>query len=151
MITLIAAVDKNMCIGKDGSLPWYVPEDLKHFKEYTDGKAVMMGRKTWESLPVHPLPNRHNIVVSSSHVDKADTCIDGDTVEPFLMHWNKSELCVIGGQQLYELAINYADKLVLTHLDIDVEDGDTYFPDIKGWVVAGVSGIATIYKREVLM
>ena len=63
--TLIVAMDSNNGIGKNGCIPWHVPEDLVHFKQYTNGKTVVMGRKTWESLPVKPLPNRDNIFLTS--------------------------------------------------------------------------------------
>ena len=132
MITLIAALARNGVIGKDNALPWHLPEDLKHFKQLTTGHAVIMGRKTWESLPprFRPLPGRLNIVVTRS----AEYAAPGATVVHSLEEAEKvgagetaRKLFVIGGAELYAHALPLAQRLELTEIDADVE-GDAYFP-----------------------
>ena len=147
-ITLIAACDSMGGIGKNGTLPWYIPADLQHFKEYTSGKVCVMGRKTWDSLPVKPLPNRENIVVSGdidfieqlNEID-IDNCpdtvaksIDSAIGEGFNL--NADELVIIGGASIYEQFMPHATHMVLTH--IDREYGcDTFFPefDMSEWTL----------------
>ena len=139
MITLIAALAKNGVIGKDNALPWHLPEDLKHFKQLTTGHAVIMGRKTWESLPerFRPLPGRLNIVVTRS----AEYQAHGATVVHSLEDAAKvgpadtaAQRFVIGGAELYAHALPLAQRLELTEIDIEVE-GDARFPafDRRAW------------------
>jgi dihydrofolate reductase len=127
-IHLIWAQDENGGIGKDGNLPWHISEDLKNFKRLTSGSTILMGRNTWESLPVRPLPERRNIVLSSKEVPdveyytSVEECIetlDGDGTE---------KLFVIGGTTVYRNFIHRADELHITHVDELTEDIDTYFP-----------------------
>jgi len=125
---LIAAVAANGVIGADGALPWQLPEDLKHFKRMTQGHAVIMGRRTWESIG-RPLPGRRNVVVTrqtafavpgasvaASLQDALALCRDQDVV------------FVIGGAELYRAALPLADGLLLTEIQRDF-DGDTRFPE----------------------
>lgn len=138
-ITLIAAIARNGVIGRDGGLPWHLPADLKRFKEVTRGHQVVMGRRTFESLP-GPLPKRRNIVVTR----QADYQADGIEVahsleEAIAMAEARAEspdevLFVLGGAVLYEAALPLADRLDLTMVDAEV-DGDTRFPafDESGW------------------
>jgi dihydrofolate reductase len=127
-LTLIAAVARNGVIGRDNKLPWKLSEDLKHFKALTMGHPMVMGRKTWESLPGR-LPGRPHIVVTRNQSYKAEgatvvaslpaaVAAAGDTDEVFL----------IGGADLYSQAFEFADRLQLTEIDADFE-GDAYFPN----------------------
>ena len=127
-IHLIWAQDEDGGIGKDGNLPWHISEDLKNFKRLTSGSTILMGRNTWESLPVRPLPERRNIVLSSKEVPdveyytSVEECIetlDGDGTE---------KLFVIGGTTVYRNFIHRADELHITHVDELTEGIDTYFP-----------------------
>ena len=130
MIVIIAAVAKNGVIGNDNALPWHLPEDLRHFKQLTTGHAVIMGRKTWESLPpkFRPLPGRLNIVVTRN----ADYVAEGATVANALeaavkVGAGKTALFVIGGAELYAHTLPHAQRLELTEIDAAFE-GDAYFP-----------------------
>lgn len=129
---LIWAQAHNGVIGHDGDMPWYVPEDLAHFKELTRGNPVIMGRRTWQSLQVQPLPGRLNIVISrgdlelpagvelAHSIDEALAIADASGAE---LVWG------IGGATLYNALIAHADRIELTELDLAVE-GDTVAPAI---------------------
>jgi dihydrofolate reductase len=126
-IALIAAVAKNGIIGKNGALPWHLPEDLKHFKALTTGKRIVMGRRTWESFP-RPLPNREHIVVSSRRLTVPTGVIVVRALSEALALPSPSDpVFVIGGFAMYDEALAIADVLYLTEIDADVE-GDTTFP-----------------------
>lgn len=131
-ITLIAAIAKNNCIGKNGSLPWRIPEDMAHFKDLTMGYPVIMGRKTWESIPekFRPLPGRHNIVVTRQEAYPLPENVEraSSLEEALLMHATE-DLFVIGGAEIYRASMDRADRLEITHVHQDV-DGDTFFPEI---------------------
>lgn len=155
-ITLVVAHARNRVIGKDNALLWNLPCDMKHFKELTYGSIVVMGRKTWDSLPekFRPLPNRINVVVTSN-VEKlmdyvwelphsAKTLITPtESVEDFVKWYRERdqyqenglpalpipEMFVIGGQSIYEQFLPYANKIVATQIHADFE-GDTYFPEL---------------------
>lgn len=131
-LALIAAVAHNNCIGKDNTLPWHIPEDLRHFKELTTGKTVLMGRKTWESLPPNfrPLPNRKNIVITSQVAYSVPEGVEVFTsIEAALSAHIHDDVFVIGGAQLYKQTIDKADTLHLTEINESV-DGDAFFPTI---------------------
>ena len=133
MLSLIAAVARNRIIGKDNQLLWHLPDDMRHFRETTHGKAVIMGRKTWESLPekFRPLPGRNNIVVSRN----PDYVASGATVatslaEAVILAGNReNEVFVIGGADLYRQALPTADRLYLTEITADFA-GDVFFPPL---------------------
>jgi dihydrofolate reductase len=132
MISLIAAVSENNCIGKKNALPWYLPEDLKHFKQITSGYTVLMGRKTWESIPAkfRPLPNRKNIVITA----QMDFSVPNDvevyhTISEALEAHKNEQIFIIGGGNIYIQTINLADTLYITHVHQTV-DGDVFFPKI---------------------
>lgn len=134
-ITLIAAYAARRCIGINNSMPWHLPEDFAFFKQYTLGKPVVMGRKTWESLPKKPLPGRRNIVVSR----QADYVAEGAEVvgslqEAFEKCLNTEEIIVMGGAQIYRESLPLATDLRITEVDWDVP-GDAFFPEIsdKEW------------------
>ena len=132
--SLIVARAKNSVIGRDGDMPWRLSTDLKRFRSLTSGKPVIMGRKTWESLPRRPLPNRPNIVVSRNSDYRAeDAWLTSDLASAYAMasamaqKAGVDEVFVIGGAGLYEEAIRHADRMHITEVDADIE-GDTYFP-----------------------
>ncbi len=130
-LTLIAAVARNGVIGIDNRLPWHLPADLKHFKALTMGHPVIMGRKTWESLPprFRPLPGRHNIVVTRDAGYQATGVTVATSLPAALSQAQGGEAFVIGGAKLYAAALPLADRLQLTEIDSPFE-GDTYFPNI---------------------
>ena len=130
VVTLIAAVARNGVVGRDNALPWHLPADLQHFKRTTLGAPVIMGRRTWESLPprFRPLPGRRNVVVTRS----AGWCAEGAQVAHSLEQAleqlaDAPKAFVIGGAALYASALPLADELVLTEIDAEVE-GDAHFP-----------------------
>ncbi len=126
-ISAIAAISKNRVIGKDNGLIWAIPEDLRRFKQLTTGHAVIMGRKTYESIG-KPLPNRTNIIITRDKNFTASGCIITNSLdEAFKQADNDTEIFVIGGGQIYEQALSKIDRLYLTVIDQEAE-GDTYFP-----------------------
>lgn len=134
MINIIAAVAKNNVIGKGNDLPWDIPEDLKHFQTLTSGKTVLMGSNTFESIVKRlgrPLPNRKNIVVT---IQKEYQAPEGVEVYYSLTEaidaLQNQEVWVIGGASIYKQMIDVADKLYITHVDMEPE-GDTFFPEIN--------------------
>lgn len=131
---LVWAQARDGVIGAGGGMPWHVPEDLAHFRAVTGGSDVIMGRRTWESLPprFRPLPGRRNIVVSRS-VAWADSGAErADSLDAALRLASTEDVWVIGGGQLYAEAIGRAEMLEVTRLDLDV-DGDTVAPGLGGW------------------
>ena len=132
MLTLIAAVAKNGCIGKDGTLPWRIPEDMKHFRALTTGKIVVMGRKTWESIPstFRPLPDRTNVVVTRQIGYAVPAGVETyPSVDEALTWHTDDETFIIGGAEIYRQTIENADRLEITEVDQQV-DGDAFFPAI---------------------
>ncbi|WP_417491251.1 dihydrofolate reductase [Maricaulis sp.] len=144
-ICLIVARGRNGVIGSDGDLPWRLSSDLKHFKAVTSGKPIIMGRKTWDSLPRRPLPGRLNIVVTR----QADFIAEGGQVAGDLTaalahalaqaHLDEvDEVFVIGGAQIYAAALDHAHRLYITEVDAE-PDGDVAFPAIDASAWAEVS------------
>lgn len=132
MLSLIAAVARRRVIGKDNALLWHLPEDMRYFRETTRGKPVIMGRKTWESLPekFRPLPGRRNIVVSRNVDYDAPGAELASSLDTALAATaGEAEVFVIGGEALYRLALPHADRLYLTEIERDY-DGDAFFPEI---------------------
>jgi len=132
---IIVAVSENNVIGKDGDIPWHIPEDLKHFKEKTTGNAVIMGRKTFESLPedYKPLPERKNIVLTRSGLKNEYEQVEEveSLEEAYRQAGEFSEKAfIIGGASIYEQTLDQCDKLVLTRIHEEYE-GDTFFPEIN--------------------
>ncbi|MBR6117551.1 MAG: dihydrofolate reductase [Paludibacteraceae bacterium] len=131
MISIIVAIAENYAIGKKGDLLCHLPADLKHFKEITSGKTVMMGERTFFSLPKHPLPNRRNIVltdVASKTFEGAEAVYSLDEMEAQVQ--GEEEAFVIGGGMVYRQMMERADKLYITHIHHSWDDADTFFPVI---------------------
>ena len=128
-LALIVAVARNGVIGKDGTLPWHVSEDLKHFKKTTSGHAIIMGRKTYDSIG-RPLPKRRNIVVTRQPDALFPGCESAHSLDDAIALARTTDDCpfVIGGTSLYEEALPIATELHMTTIDEDF-DGDTYFPE----------------------
>lgn len=126
-ISLIAAMDKNNIIGQDNDMPWHLPDDLKFFKKNTQGKVVIMGRKTFQSIGSKPLPNRRNIVISRNYSFDAKGADLYSSVEAAIKSCNTEEIMIIGGGQLYKMMLPQASKLFITIVDAEIE-GDTRFP-----------------------
>ncbi|MCW5725704.1 MAG: dihydrofolate reductase [Maricaulaceae bacterium] len=139
-ITLVAARARNGVIGRAGGLPWRLKSDLAIFKRVTTGKPVIMGRRTWESLPRHPLPGRENIVISRDAGYDAPGARVFTNLKAALDHASRSgaaEACVIGGAQIYAAALPLADRLYLTEVQAEPK-GDAHFPSFAegGWTEA---------------
>lgn len=132
---MIAALARNGVIGKANDLPWHLPDDMKFFMQTTKGHHVIMGRKNYESLPekFRPLPNRTSIVITRQHDYKAPGCIVVHQLEEGVKIAAKNdepELFIIGGSEIYKLAMPIADRLYLTEINAEIE-GDTFFPPYK--------------------
>lgn len=130
---LIAAVDQNLALGVSGNLLFRIPEDLKLFKGLTTGHVVLMGRKTFESLGCKPLPDRVNIVISTTkkYDDDMITFESLTTAIEYSKHsFPDKDLYVVGGGRVYEESLKYADEVILTRYDRAYEDVDTYFPAV---------------------
>ena len=131
IVALVAAVARGGVIGRGGGIPWRLPEDVAHFKELTTGHAVVMGRRTWESIPdrFRPLPDRRNVVVTRNPDWRADGAERAASLEEALVLLaDEPRVFVIGGAEIYAAALPFADELVLTEIDLAV-DGDTFFPE----------------------
>ena len=135
MITVIAAVAKNRAIGYKNKLIYWLPNDLKRFKQLTTGHTIIMGSNTFRSLPKGALPNRRNVVLSRRSKD-----FPGCDVYPSLEKALKScqpdeDIYIIGGASVYEQAVKVADRLCLTEIDDVPQEADTFFPDYSDWRV----------------
>ena len=127
LITIIAAMGRNRAIGLDGQLPWHLPRELRHFKETTMGKPIVMGRRTWQSIG-RPLPGRQNLVVSRDASFRAEGCEVADSVAAAVALARGPEVMVIGGGELYRQMLAFADRMVLTQVDCE-PPADTWFPE----------------------
>lgn len=152
-LVLVVARDKNGVIGKGGDLPWRLRSDLQRFKAVTIGKPCIMGRNTWESLPLRPLPGRLNIVLTRDEgyaeagktkgalvvtsLDEALEIAREQAVEDGV-----DEICVIGGQALFAAALPRAKRLYITEVETEVEDGDTWFPPFDAGTFEEISSEA---------
>lgn len=132
-ISIIAAVAANRAIGKDNKLIYRLPDDMKRFKALTTGNTIIMGRKTFESLPKGALPNRRNIVLSRTRHDFAG-CDTYGSLEEALGHCSDGEdIYIIGGADVYAQAIKMADRLCLTEIHDTPDGADAFFPEYGGW------------------
>ena len=127
-IHLIWAQDFEGGIGKNGRLPWNISEDLKNFKKLTLNSTIIMGRKTWDSLPFKPLPNRRNVVLSSNNIPDVEVYHNIDACINTLQNESLTKIFIIGGSSIYKLFFNYANYLHITFVDISTNGLDTFFP-----------------------
>lgn len=157
MISIIAAIGKNRELGKDNKLLWHIPEDAKRFKDLTSGHVVIMGRKTYESLPekFRPLPNRINIVVTRNPTFTKinQLIVVGSIEEAIRLAQDKmpsKEIFIIGGASIYEQGIKYSDKLYLTLVEKEYPDADTFFPDYSQFkkIVFNKDGVEPFLKYK---
>ncbi len=135
MVILIAAVGRNSELGKDNQLLWHLPDDFKRFKQVTTGHYIIMGRKTFESFP-KLLPNRTHVIITRQENYHPEGCIIASGIEDALAKCPENEdVFVIGGGEIFKLAMPFADKLDLTEVDASF-DADTFFPmpDMSQWV-----------------
>jgi dihydrofolate reductase len=130
-ISIIAAIADNYAIGMANKLPWHLPADLKHFKELTTGHAILMGKRTFESLPNGPLPNRKNIVLSSILSEGVNEgYYEADSLEDAFYLCEKEEIVfIIGGAAVYRQSLDKADSMYLTWVHAEI-NGDIFFPEI---------------------
>ena len=155
-VSMIAAVGKNLELGKNNNLIWHFKEDMKFFKDTTIGHTVVMGRKTFESLP-KALPGRKNIVISSNAEYQAQGATVVTSVEEALQIADNEEVFILGGGKIYAEFLPYADKLYLTEIDAECADADTYFPQfnksdyikeiINYYDIDGVKFYHVVYKK----
>ena len=132
-IVIIVAVARNRVIGKDNQLIWSIPEDMAHFRQLTAGHGVLMGRKTWESLPprFRPLPGRRNIVISrQANYTAPGAELAASLAAGLALAAGEQTLFVIGGAEIYNQALALADRLEITEVDLTPE-GDSWFPEIS--------------------
>lgn len=132
MISLIAAIGKNNELGAKNALLFNMPADMKYFRDTTRGHSVIMGRKTFESLPNGALPNRRNIIITRDTEYKSEGIEVVNSLDEALKLFenNNEEVFIIGGAEIYKQAIEKADKLYITHIDAEDKDADSFFPVI---------------------
>ncbi len=126
---MIWAMGRNGVVGKDNGMPWHLPRDMAFFKQQTLGKTIVMGRKTWESFGGKPLKDRLNIIMTRDKEYTAQGAQVIHSIEEALDYANNQELMIIGGAQIYEKWLPYADRLLVTRIEEDFA-GDTVFPDV---------------------
>lgn len=147
MISAIVAVDENWGIGYNGDLLEHIPEDLKYFKQLTSGNIIVMGRKTWDSLPKKPLPNRFNVVITSQkrHFEEMTAFIPCSEAVSRLKHSPKEDdWFIIGGGQIYKELLPYCDRVYVTKIFKNHNQIDTYFPNLdesEEWTPAACTDI----------
>lgn len=150
MISIIVAYTKNYAIGRNNQLLFHISADLKRFKALTTGNTVVMGRKTFESLPKGALPNRQNIVIShaDNHFENTDSA---HSLEEAIMLSKNDNIFIIGGGSIYKEAFDMADCLRITEINAVVEDADTFFPEVSEdeWEIVEASDWTTDEKSNV--
>lgn len=130
MINFVVAMGKNNVIGKDNSLPWRLPEDLKYFKKITLNHTMVMGRKTFQSLP-GILPERKHVVLTKSDLIVRSPMVEmSSSIEEVLEKYKDENICVIGGAEIFKQFMPYVSRMFITYIDEEFE-GDTYFPEIN--------------------
>lgn len=130
MISIIVAIAENNAIGKNNDLLWHIPEDMKRFRQITSGHKIIMGKRTYESLPHRPLKDRTNIVISDIPGDRYEGAVMAYSIEEALEHCPADEECfIIGGGMVYRQFLPLADKLYITRVDKPF-DADIFFPEI---------------------
>jgi dihydrofolate reductase len=158
MLSLVVARARNGAIGKDNLIPWHAPEDLAFFQRETTGGGIIMGRKTWESLPFKPLKNRLNCVVSSDKSLTEHVFPTPEAALDFARTQGYARAYGIGGAGIYGALLPLADRLLITEVGLDIPDADAFFPDFdpKDWQqlrsiplrAEGPTCIATEYLRR---
>ncbi|WP_424768900.1 dihydrofolate reductase [Paenibacillus sp. sgz302251] len=126
-ITLISAMDRNRTIGMDNQLPWRLPAEMAYFTKMTVGKTVLMGRKTFESLP-KPLKDRRNVVLTRQLDYKPEGCEAVHSLDEAIALSKEDEVMIIGGAEIYKQFLPYADTILLTAVEAEIEGGDAFFP-----------------------
>jgi dihydrofolate reductase len=130
-ISIIVAIARNYAIGKDNKLLWHISADMKRFKKITEGHQVIMGKLTYESLPVRPLPNRKNIVISDNLQDSFEGCTTVHSIQEAIdLCHEEEESFIIGGGSIYRQFLPLCNKLYLTLIEKDF-DADTFFPELN--------------------
>ena len=156
MIGLIVARSKNNVIGKGGKIPWNIDGEKQQFKELTTGNVVMMGRRTYEEIG-HPLPNRETIVVSKSKKFEGDGVCTATSFSEALEKAKGKNVYIAGGYGLYKESIPFVDVMYITEIDIEIEDGDVFFPefDVNDFDVTigetlgdNIRFTRTVYRRK---
>jgi dihydrofolate reductase len=159
MISIIVAVSDDWGIGKDNDLLWHISEDLKRFKRLTTGNTIIMGKKTWESLPRRPLPGRKNVVLTDNPKEVIENSVTAYSIEDALGKCEKGEeIFIIGGGSIYRQFMTIADRLYITHVHKKAP-ADIYFPEIdpKIWKVTeeeqflsddGIPYTYSVYQRK---
>jgi dihydrofolate reductase len=140
LITLIAVTDMNLGIADgNGNLLFDLPKDMKHFKSVTGGKIVVMGRKTWDSLPNKPLPKRKNYVLSRDVSFNPEGATIIDSIDKVVELGKGHDVFVIGGGEIYEQLLPYADRIMMTHVHVVDANAQVFFPDYnhKEWKIVG--------------
>lgn len=150
-MTLILVMDNDCAIGKDGGLLCRLPEDMKHFRETTNGSCVVMGRKTYESFPKRPLPDRENVVLSRTqqNIEGAKVFADVESLLEYVK--GKEKVYVIGGGEIYAQLSKYCDEAIITRV-YENFGGDTFFEDIsrsKEWELAESSDVVETLCRKI--
>jgi dihydrofolate reductase len=137
MISIIVAVSEDLGIGRNNDLLWHIPEDLRRFKRLTYGNTVIMGKRTWESLPKRPLPGRKNVVITDIPHECFENAVTAYSIDDALVKCEKEkEIFIIGGGSIYRQFMPLADRLYITHVHKNTP-ADIYFPEIdrKTWKV----------------
>ena len=157
MISAIVAVDNNWGIGANGDLLAHIPNDLKFFKEITMGHVVVMGRKTWDSLPTKPLPNRFNVIVTRNpehfhNFKNENTCYMSlglqETINLIRDPFRLNNVFIIGGGEIYKQLLPFCERVYVTKINKSFDNADTFFPnldELEEWTLT-VSGNEKIYK-----
>ena len=148
MISAIVAVDNNWGIGYNGDLLEHIPEDLKYFKALTTGHVVVMGRKTWDSLPKKPLPNRINYVITKEAKSSNEEVayFDMDCIKMMMQKQSDYEYFIIGGGSIYNQLLSFCDRVYVTKIYKDHDNVDTYFPNLdksEEWAPAACGQLLT--------
>ena len=150
MATIIAAMDRNRLIGVDNALPWRLSADLQNFKRLTTGNAIIMGRKTWDSLGKwKPLPNRHNIVITRNKDFSDEGCTVVNSLKEAIAKAGDDTAFIIGGGQIYTLALELADEMILTEVETEAT-GDAWFPEFDSgkWELTSKESFKADEKNE---
>ncbi|MBO3090819.1 dihydrofolate reductase [Schleiferilactobacillus harbinensis] len=128
MLAFIWAEDRNHLIGTDDHLPWHLPDDLHYFKKITEGHTILMGRRTWDSLPTKPLPNRTSIVLTHRPITTPGVTTLGDVaaVQAYIQDHAAETIFIIGGRSLFAAFMNQVDRLYVTRINHEFPTGDTY-------------------------